>query len=293
MVFRPKKAERWYKMKRTVTLLGILLVLGVNTTKGGIIYNDGGIHNIDWAYGDVVSVENSFWSEATTMNLLTGGIVSQIYAYENSKINIFGGQVVSYLSCYDNSDISVTGGKIMSELIARDNSSIDVSGGEIVRIGTDPAYSGDLTITGGITDVFSAQGGTMKFNGGNVRYVQAVGNGHFTMNNGQINEILVATDNSQVDISGGNITGLLDIRLNSTVNIIGTGFVLDGHSIFGDIINPLAEDNYGHLTGLYLDGSPFEVDIKMAPGASVSVNPEPCSLLLVVVGSLIVARKRH
>lgn len=282
-------------MKKSVLILlaAILPLWSTAIARGGTLYNDGGIHDIDWAYGDVISVENSFWYEPTTVNLITNGIISQLYAHEDSQINIFDGKINSYLTCRDYSRISVTGGEIMTELAIYDNSTVDISGGTIQRIGTIPGYQGNASITGGTIDVLSAQGGMLTFSGGFVEYVQAVGEGEFIMTGGDLDGNLIATNNSRVDISGGNITGMLDIRLDSIVTITGRDFILDGHEVSGEVINPLAETNYGHLTGNYLNGLPFDIDLAMAPDTGIILTtPEPCTALILALGSIIIIHKR-
>jgi hypothetical protein len=89
-----------------------------------------------------------------------------------------------------------------------------------------------------------------------------------------------------VNISGGSIESL-HARDTSTTNIFGqnfqygNGLILDGNRVFGT----------GILSGEWLDGTPWAIDIMENYSTATILVPEPASLFLLGLGGLLI-RKR-
>jgi hypothetical protein len=286
-------------MNKKIQILVIgLMVVGLSniTVHASIIFNDGSLHEINTILNDTIEVKNNFWNETTTVNLLSGGWVDEIRAYEDSLINVLGGQIGealfsgSNVYAYDTSRVNFSGGEIVRYLIAEDYGYINFSGGEVGRsmYGYD---NSQIAISGGIVqeDLYLYGGATMT-DGQIISNIEAFGN--IAISGGSVGGNLDAHENSYVYISGGQISGYLGVSFGSTVIMDGMNFVLDGHNVFGEITNPLDEINSGHVTGTYFDNSAVDVYLQMQPGASITFIPEPATICLLGLGGLLLRRKK-
>jgi len=97
------------------------------------IYNDGGVHTIDFQINEaVVEVYDSSDGNPTTVNLVSGGSVEYgLRVFDNSHSNVSGGYVEADLSAFDNSNVNVSGGILDAGLYGFDNSRVTFSGGSV------------------------------------------------------------------------------------------------------------------------------------------------------------------
>lgn len=203
-------------------------------------FRDGQVHNIDYNVGTVagyINVENNFWGEPTTINLLAGGYMNgSLQAYDNSIINLSGGDIKWSLSLKDYSIFTFSAGSIGDRVNTERNTNMFMTGGYI---------AGDIWH-----------------------------HGTLNMSDGQIAYDLLASNFSTTVLSGGVISGSLFVYTEADVTIIGKDFLFDGRSVFDNIANPSSEIVYGQLTGKYPDGSFIDISLNMHPEAFITLMPD-------------------
>ena len=152
---------------------------------------------------------------------------------------------------------------------------------------------------------------TVTMTGGSVASHLYTGNdGTITMTGGSVGGHLVAWDNAAITMTGGSVGGHLMAWVDATIYLDGTGFQitdLDGNITslsYGDKLTDFASfydgmglDYYtGTITGTLADGSALNDvfyinNIGMYAGtADIIIIPEPCSLVLLGLGSLVLGR---
>jgi hypothetical protein len=113
-----------------------------------LIFNDGGVHTIDYQLDDNVWVEDSPLDEFTTLNLVDGGIIRDwVNVFDYSQFNMSGGSIGFELFTWDNSQAFISSGSIAYDLNAFHNSEILVSGGSIGD-SLNIQNNGQITISG-------------------------------------------------------------------------------------------------------------------------------------------------
>ncbi len=119
------------------TVIALLTSPGLSVT-----FQDGGHHQLNSTY-DSVYVYNNFWDEPTTVELVPGGSVDTLWAYDNSNVTMSGGTIRYGLRVYDDSNVAFSDGSI-GYVVIRGNSFI-MSGGSItddLNVGTNIIISG-------------------------------------------------------------------------------------------------------------------------------------------------------
>ena len=251
----------------TVTLC-VVLSVGLPQASADLIYNDGQVHNISTDYsGYVGHIYDSAADESTTVNVYTGGIYDELYAWDYSAINVFDGTFHEALGARNNSTVTVYDGTIQQIVL---NDGATGGGDAIVNIYGGNIY--ELQPAGGHSYVF----------GGSIARVATNNSSVVSILDGSINEIDSYVQ-SAVSISGGSISNL-SARYQSTITIYGTNFNYD----YGAI-----SDIFGTLQGTLANGDAINADFyRYATTASIVLVPEPATLLLFGLGSLMVRRKR-
>ena len=70
--------------------------------------------------------------------------------------------------------------------------------------------------------------------------------------------------------------------------LVGIDFVIDGTSVgYGTLTS-----NQGYLNGTLQNGDPIDVYFEVGSNASITLIPEPATLLLLSLGAAIVKRKK-
>jgi hypothetical protein len=118
----------------TVIMVTVVAVLCLGAAEvNALIFNDGGVHTIDYQLDDNVWVEDSPLDELTTLNIVDDGIIRDwVNVFDYSQVNMLGGSIGYDLLTWDNSQAVISGGLIASELYAFGESYVEISGGVIV-----------------------------------------------------------------------------------------------------------------------------------------------------------------
>jgi hypothetical protein len=117
-----------------------------------------------------------------------------------------------------------------------------------------------------------------------------------TMSSGSVNNLFVC-HNSQVTISGGTIGYDLSLLQNAELIIYGSNFAIDENPVgFGEITSILGgiyrDEPSRLLTGTLANGDAFNNHFKIGDYASITLVPEPATLLLLGLGAVVLRRKR-
>jgi len=256
---------------QSILALAIALCLGMSKAAATVIYNDGGVHEINSDISDQAIVRNSSAGDATTVNVVSGARIHALHVGDSSVINMSGGLIFrdfgsgGFLSARDNSVITISGGGIWSDLSASHTSQITISGGGIG--GSLVAYDeSQINVSGGVIGV----------------NLMAADNSVVTISGGVIEEDLRAGYNSQVTIFGGSIGVDLEAWHNSQITIFGTAF----NYAYG--LLPSA----GTLTGTLSSGETINTNFEIYDDASIVLVPEPATVLLLGFGAVILRKKR-
>lgn len=230
---------------------------------------DGGVHSIDYAVNGSIDIYDTIGGLATTVDLAPGGMAaSYLSAYDNTIFTLSGGLIGEYLNAQGNSYVTISSGAIGSWMYVADNSRVDVTGG-LIGSWIDTQNNSQLTISGGMVgDGLSASH-----------------NSRITISGGSVAGPLSAYNNSLVIISGGYFGDLLTVDDNGQVIIMGSDFN------FG--LGRITETQ-GTLTGTLQNGDSINFGFHLySANASITLIPEPATLLLLGLGSSIVYNSRH
>jgi len=125
----------------------------------------------------------------------------------------------------------------------------------------------------------------------------------FSLNGGSVDGRILAHDNSLVDIMSGIITPPDEHTFfayeNSLIRFYGTDFSVDGKSVsYGDSLKDYVEFNgtfYGGttITGKLMDGNTISGKFYIYNNADMVVIPEPCTLMLLCLGGLIIRKHEN
>jgi hypothetical protein len=119
-------------MKKIIMVIMVTVVCLGTAEVNALIFNDGGVHTIDWKIDEPVWVEDSPTDDPTTLNLVDGGeIVDWLNVFDYSVANIYGGSIGWILHTYEYSQATISGGSIANNLNTSDDSEVFVSGGSI------------------------------------------------------------------------------------------------------------------------------------------------------------------
>ncbi len=152
--------------RKSVEILaaGVVLFVSASPVIAELRFDDGGIHNIDYAIIDYfVVVDNDVSNKPTTMNVLEEAHINLLDSRGDSIINVFAGSMIGEYLSLDNSEGNIYGGSVFL-LGATDSSQINVFG-----IGTvDDLYAesdGTVTIHGSDFAVDGAPVGYVELTG--------------------------------------------------------------------------------------------------------------------------------
>lgn len=245
---------------RMVYLILIVLCFAICEVEAAIVYIDffdGQVHEINSSNStgpdDIVRIDYGYPGIGTTVNLVPGGKIGYcLDAFENSNFTMSGGEIATHLSGSNDSHITISGGKIGEEVLCGGNSQVTISGGHI-----------------GIE-------------------INAYMNSQITFSGGVLGYQLRANGYSKVIISGGQVGYELWATQNSIMTIYGTDFGIDGLNVgYGPIT--VAS---GILTGTLASGEAINNDFYIYDDASIVLVPEPATVLLFGLGSLVLLKKR-
>jgi hypothetical protein len=232
----------------------ILFTFQYLTQAATIDIEDGGSHIINHsAYQyDWVRVDNNIaYDPGTHIDLVDGGVVKELYFYNNSSLTMTGGHVGLILRGWQNSTLEISGGWM--------------------------------------EDFYT------------------LGNSTATMTGGTVHDELAAGFDSTITMSGGSF-GNIRAYYDGKIYLIGSGFEVDGQPLsYGDKLSdygtfypviPVGQGYYmnyysGTITGTLADGSFVNNTFYVAADgtAEIFVTPEPATLALLGLGTLMLKRK--
>jgi len=231
-----------------------------------VLYDDGLAHVIDAGSAHSGSGFILYDNAApppliTSIEILTGGLAEDIYAFDHSVVVLSGGSLTLDLEVYDHASLTVSDGAVGGAVRAYSSTAIQLSGGAVadcVEVYNDvTAQLAGATLTGGLA-VYNA--------------VEAA------LSAGAVTGRLDAYNDSHTTVTGGHVGGGLYAFDDAAVDLYGTAFNYPAGPI-GDLI--------GTLTGTLADGSSINSDFEQeGPGQIVlHVVPEPVTALGVVAGA--------
>jgi hypothetical protein len=196
--------------------------------------------------------------------ILTGEEWANVFIYNDDTIVDMLGGLVDSIATYDASTVNITGGHVMT-VDALDSSTINVISGYVyVLFGKNQST---ITLSGSASGTtFGVEDwSTLNVLGGTLNYLGAMEQGTINISSVVINDSISASDLSTVNIIGQDLFK------------VSTG----GH--YG----------YGQVYGFWFDDTPFTIDLNGSETFShINLIPEPCSLILLAMGSMFLKRKK-
>jgi hypothetical protein len=244
-------------------LFVILLILSVNLSYADtnwVFINDGEYHVIDYTIPADTQIRVDYTSP---QKYTTIEVTSQSYWPTSS-----------YLNAHWDSTIINNGANFT--LSATDNAKVIINSGS--------CWAGGSAISGGAWGLSLSGNASAVINDGWNDFYTG-GNSKATFNGGTISGG-VLTENSIVDIYGGNITQLVGLFQNSTINIYGDSFNYGFGTIYA-ANNPFISITWTNNNHTYSS------DFTMLDNEKIVLMPipEPATLLLLGLGALLL-RKR-
>jgi len=170
-----------------------------------------------------------------------------------TTVNLVDGGEVSDVEVREHSEFWMFGGTVGEDIEVYDQARVTVSGGSIDE------------------------------------ELQALGNSRVTVSGGDLNGGIEAYGHSEVTITGGTVW--FDIRAwgDSRVFIFGTDFSVDGSPVdYG----PILAAPVGELAGTLSNGDPLSVVFVIQDNSSITLLPEPASVVLLAVSGFVITRRR-
>lgn len=213
-------------------MLIIILIISSNVY-GTVWFDDGQEHDVDYEI-DVVGhqvyiLNDSFWDDPTTVNLIEDGILRSVYTMDDSRLNILGGTANGAMA-WDNSHIYVQSGIVNGFLVTRQYASCTVDGGVFNSIGIQVIEHSTLEIYNGIfnfdeNDKMQVSGTvTIHGYGFNVND-RPVSNGVYTGVEGILTGYLVGGDAVNIPFDVNNGAKLILVPEPCSLILISVGFL--------------------------------------------------------------------
>ena len=219
------------------------------------------------------------------------GSLNELHTNGNSIVYIYGmGELAG--SANDNSTVNVSGDVGVNDFCAYDNSTINVSGncvGDFWAYDASTVNVFNCNLFGGVIQALNNS--TVNVFGGALRYLFALDASTVNIFDGSIDYL--GAYGGTVNISGGSIDELYASKqiFDSSVIFDGYDFVLgsglswniDGETILGT----------GILTGKWFDGTSWSTNIiAHDTTTTIMAIPEPCTMLLLGLGGLLLRRRK-
>ena len=230
---------------------------------------------------------------------ISGGSIGEDFNAFDSVVNISGGDVGIFFDAEAGSVVNITGGTFGGNFDANADSVVNISGGAFPST-FNARVAGQVNISdGSFTSFVEIQNGSVA-----------------NISGGSFEDARVDFGfGSTANISGGTFSDF-DVFFDTDINLIGSGFVLNGQeldSLLSINVAFLIQDRDVTLSGLFADGTAFSFDLNsnssfgdtfadadfFSPNARLSVTlvpaaiPEPSSLtLLGLAGLILMVRQR-
>lgn len=212
-------------------------------------------------------------SSAITMN---GGTVGQeLFARGSSAVTINGGLVERGMEAVESSSVTMNDGAVKIWVLIADLASLTLNGGALAEgLYVQVFNSATFTMNGGWVELLRAEdSSSVTIEDGTVAQdVEAYGSSAVTLKGGTVQNVVAAYDStsfmmsggsmiallafgsSTSTISGGTWQGLLGAIDSSTIEVMGSGFAVDGSRVpYGDL-----SAETGRLTGRLASGDPVD-----------------------------------
>jgi len=292
--------------KRNVAVLVAVLVvvfcLTLPRADATVVFDDGGINDIDYEINDSVEVrDDTFFGRITTVNLLGGGSIRwSLIAYQRSLVTVSGGSIGSNLLAYNSSQVTVSGGSIGEFLQAYNSSQVMVSSG-LVNSYLWAGDSSQVTVSGGSVGrwLVARDSSQLIVSAGSIEEdLSARDSSQVTISGGSIGLALIASETSEVTISGGLIGEEIWAGVHPThdslITFLGSDFAINGISVgYGEFDTGGSDWVHGTLTGTLANGDPLNNGFYIYGDSSIVLVPEPATIGLLGLGSLVLLRKRR
>jgi len=268
------------------TAVFLAVCLGPVSTAQAILYDFGGVHDIDFEISEDVQVTNAPTGEPTTVQLLTGGRIRSLLVDTDSEVAIAGGTVRGTLMAYNNSNVAISSGTVENSLSAHNNSNVAISGGAVENT-LSAHHNSSVTMSGGTVagNLAPHDNTSVTISGGTVRGALVVNeNSHVSVLGGLLAGPLRTRDSSQTDISGGVIQDTIYAYQDSEITIAGSAFNY-GYTVISH--------STGILTGTLANGDAINARFYVYDGASIALVPEPATVVLLGLGGLGLLRCRR
>ncbi|HBG26979.1 MAG: hypothetical protein A2Y10_15360 [Planctomycetes bacterium GWF2_41_51] len=191
------------------------------------------------------------------------------YLYNTSRVFIVPNGHISYLRCYNYSTANMSGG-IAVRINSYNYSTVNISSGSVSILAADDSS-------------------TINLSSGTVARIDTFGYSTTNISGGNISGNLYLNDYSNMNFFGGTFNGLLSNFYDFSTTTFhgknfncGSGLTLNGNRILGT----------GILSGQWLNGTTWSVNIMYNDPTATILIPEPATLLLFGFGAVMLRKKR-
>jgi len=199
----------------------------------------------------------------TTVGMF-GGSAYTIFAYDSSILNKTGGTTEVY--SYNKSTINVGGGTIYT-LNSYDSSNINIFGGLTYHVSAYDTTTVNVLDNANLFTLFALDSGVINMSGGRTSSIGAAESSTVNLYGGLVTDDLSAGDSGIINVYGYNLAKF------PTGGKLGDGFVL------GEWENGVTFNFYFYGSNTYSHIILHEI-------------PEPATILLIVIGSIVLRRRR-
>lgn len=280
----------------------VVVLAGVGRVQAALtwdIYEDAVIDEVGDIYLRIEIYDRP--PDHTTANMV-GGRVDVMWVYDASTLNVSGGHV-STLFGLDSSTVNISSGAMIRSAGVQEFGTVNMSGGDVMTVHGSGRTT--LNISGGniSSRVSASEWATLNISGGVIGDA-SIGLGILSISGDPLLETV--TVSGMANVAGGAV-GTVTLVGSALVNLRG-GTISDvieigsgrGVSGFTGAVNVYGRDlgktdtggiyGHGQVYGSWLDGSGFVIDLGENVYPHVNLIPEPATLLLFSVGSVIVRR---
>jgi len=246
-------------MKRVRVAIGLLLSLAMVAQAEDFTLTGGQHLDITAIY------ENGFLYDFSTVNVLEAGRIQIADVYNEATLNFSGG----------------SGGAIRT----RDSSSVNLYGGSIDGLNTYETSIANL-FDGRSESLDAYNSSVVNLFGGSFNDLYAFNSSKANISGG-IASYIYTSENSTLNLSGGRVSylaagGTSTITINGHNFVLGSGLWLDGNHLMGT----------GTLGGRWFNGVSWTTEITgNGETATILLIPEPCTLLLLGLGGLLIKKR--
>jgi len=241
------------KVQSSLGLFVLFIVLFQSDLKAVLYFKDGGQHTIDYKITETVSID---WASP--------GKKTELYVVDGAEI--IDNHTGTGIAVYEDGVVYISGGSITRNVVSYGRSKVFFSGGTITQNLAASEHSEVYVSDGIISCVLGAYSdGTVYLSGG------------------KIGNELSAFSNGKIFVTGGELGMPIRASNTSTIVIYGTDFNYD----YGEI-----SVTNGKLTGTLANGDTISNYFYINDDAKIIlVIPEPSTLLLLGLGTMVLRRK--